>query len=737
MKKVTKFALVCLAITIILLCFVVPNKKEIVRIGVSTSSVFGEIVKENYPDAQILYFDLESDLPVALESNKIDAYVADEITSAALCEEYPNQYISKRQPMGNYGFIMNLDNEKLQKELDEYITFLEETGALQQKKEIWTGIDENKKTIDFDSIKDNKPVIVLATTGCLYPFVYLKDGQYVGYEIDIIVSFCEKHGYGLTIQDLSLTGILASISSGKADIGSGAISITEERKEKMLFTKSIYEGSLVYVEKRGKGIESFSDLDNKEIGIQSGAAYEEFIRNNVDNPHIQFFNMVSDLVAALDSNKISGFAIDKPVGDCVVNQSNGKYKILGSISKLEYGIAIPRSRPNNELLSAQLTEYIQKIKANGQLQEKYEIWTGSDESKKVVDKSNLTAEKGTLIFATSSAVGEPFSYVKNDDLIGYDVDIIYSFAREYGYDITLQDYSFDGVLAAIASGKCDLSACSIAITKERTETINFPETYLVSDCVIVVKNNENNKEKMGFIESIIDSFDRTFIKEKRYLLFLDGMIETISIAFLSILFGTVLGLLAYVAYINLSKPFQSVIDGIGNLLLKMPVVVILMILYYVVFGDTTIKSSVISIIGLSILFANSVKGLIEMGVNSIDKGQMEAAYALGYSKDKAFIKIILPQAILNVISAYKSSIVTMVKDSAIVGYIAVQDLTKVSDIIRSRTYQAFFPLISTAIIYYLIATAFSLIIENFEFVIDPKKRKVIPALKGVKKNDSN
>ena len=94
-------------------------------------------------------------------------------------------------------------------------------------------------------------------------------------------------------------------------------------------------------------------------------------------------------------------------------------------------------------------------------------------------------------------------------------------------------------------------------------------------------------------------------------------------------------------YRNLPKLGQVLLDMFGNFIQKTPVVVILMIFYYIIFDGANMNGRVVSIIGLSILFAVEVMGLLKMGVNSIDKGQFEAAYTLGYSKNSAFIKILL------------------------------------------------------------------------------------------------
>ena len=160
-----------------------------------------------------------------------------------------------------------------------------------------------------------------------------------------------------------------------------------------------------------------------------------------------------------------------------------------------------------------------------------------------------------------------------------------------------------------------------------------------------------------------------------------------------------------------------------------------MILYYVIFGSVSISGVVVAVIGFTFTFGSSVFGLLKMGVGAVDIGQYEAAYALGYSNRRTFFKIILPQALPHVLPAYRGEIVSLIKATAIVGYIAVQDLTKMGDIVRSRTYEAFFPLIAVTIIYFVLEELVGLLVSRITINFDPKRRKAEKILKGVKIDD--
>ena len=167
----------------------------------------------------------------------------------------------------------------------------------------------------------------------------------------------------------------------------------------------------------------------------------------------------------------------------------------------------------------------------------------------------------------------------------------------------------------------------------------------------------------------------------------------------------------------------------------MPMVVLLMVLYYIVFGNVVVSGIVVAVIGFTLTFGASVYGLLTMGVGAVDRGQYEAAYSQGYSNRRTFFRIILPQALPHVMPAYKGEIVGLIKATSIVGYIAVQDLTKMGDIIRSRTYEAFFPLIAVTIIYFVLEGAIGFAVNRISISFDPKRRSRERILKGVKTSD--
>jgi polar amino acid transport system substrate-binding protein len=158
-----------------------------------------------------------------------------------------------------------------------------------------------------------------------------------------------------------------------------------------------------------------------------------------------------------------------------------------------------------------------------------------------------------------------------------------------------------------------------------------------------------------------------------------------------------------------------------------------MILFYVIFGSVRDISGVpVAILGFMLTFGAFVYDHMTVSVGSVDRGQTEAAWALGYTKNKTFFRIIFPQAMKIFLPSYCGQAVELVKATAVVGYIAVNDLTKMGDIIRSNTYEAFFPLIATAVIYFFLTWVLSLLLKLIQLRFEPKHRSAEAILKGVK-----
>ncbi|MBQ4255323.1 MAG: transporter substrate-binding domain-containing protein, partial [Bacilli bacterium] len=344
---------------------------------------------------------------------------------------------------------------------------------------------------------------------------------------------------------------------------------------------------------------------------------------------------------------------------------------------------------------------------------------------------NLPNTKGNV--RLNCVINPPFSLVNASGYAGYEVELAVLFCKSAGYSIDILDVNFDALLPGILTNKSDVACGGVTITEERKETMAFSEADYVGGTAVLVLNGKGDSGSGGFWQSIAESFEKTFIREERYLLFLSGILTTLAITFLSIIFGTVLGFLGYLTCRKGNKVSNAIARFSIWLIQGMPVVVLLMILYYIVFGNVAISGAAVSIIGFTLIFGAAFFNMLKVGVDAIDKGQREAAYSLGYSDRRAFFRIILPQAAVFFMPSYKREITSLIKATAIVGYVAVMDLTKVGDLIRSNTFEPFFPLIAVAVFYFVLAALLIFLVNRLEFLVNPKKRKRKRMLKGVKR----
>lgn len=222
------------------------------------------------------------------------------------------------------------------------------------------------------------------------------------------------------------------------------------------------------------------------------------------------------------------------------------------------------------------------------------------------------------------------------------------------------------------------------------------------------------------IAEIFNNFNKAIFVKERYKFILTGIKNTLAISLISVIIGVVIGIVvAIINSYNKETKKAKIISKICKLYVSIirgtPVLLQLMIIYYVVFKDVrNINLILVASLGFGINSGAYVSEIIRAGIESIEKGQMEAGRSLGLGYFQTLKLIILPQAIKNILPAIGNEFITLVKETSVAGYIGVMDLTKASDIIASRTYDYFCPLIIVAMIYWIIVLGLTKILEIFE-----------------------
>ena len=219
------------------------------------------------------------------------------------------------------------------------------------------------------------------------------------------------------------------------------------------------------------------------------------------------------------------------------------------------------------------------------------------------------------------------------------------------------------------------------------------------------------------IEKIWNNFYNSVIFEDRYKYIFEGLFNTITMAIFACIIGVVIGLiLAIINDYNKETGKLKIANKIGNLYITVirgtPVLLQLMIIYYVIFKSVDTNIILIGILAFGLNIGAYVSQIIKSGLISINAGQREAGKSLGLSYGQITRYIIMPQAIHNIKPALGNEFITLLKETSVAGYIGIVELTKASDIIASRTYDYFFPLIITSLIYLTLTVCLSKLINR-------------------------
>ena len=478
--------------------------------------------------------------------------------------------------------------------------------------------------------------------------------------------------------------------------------------------------------------------ENLKLGMQTGFVFvDKETRRLLPKAKIDYYKSTPDMAYLVANGKLDGFINDEPVIRYAALENPNLGYIHAGFEPMDIVAVFPKKEKGRRLRD-ELNTYIEKYRASGLLDSIDNLWLGHDETRKVVDFPKAKEGKPTFKMATS-AINPPFEYIKDGKVVGYEMDLMARIFAEMGYGLEVHDVAFESVILGVETGMYDFAVATLSTTPAFKEKNFLSNSFYVSECVMAVqildeknvlspaKNGGASDSaaivEEGLIASLKSSFVRTFVMESRWKLVTNGIWVTVYISILSALLGTVLGFL--ICLMRLSK--IRIVDAIAityiRILQGTPSVVLLMILFYVVFARTGIDGVWVAVIGFGMNFGAYVSEMMRTGIEAVDKGQMEAALALGYTKPRAFFKIVLPQAARHFLPVYQGEFISLVKMTSIVGYIAIQDLTKSSDIIRSRTYEAFFPLVTTAIIYFAIAWFLTRVLTAMQKRLDPSRRR--------------
>ena len=458
--------------------------------------------------------------------------------------------------------------------------------------------------------EDSDKKIVVGTNAEFAPFEYINDdGEIDGFDIALMKAICKDIGYEVEFRNMEFKSLTASLKTKALDAVIAGMTITDERKQSVDFSKSYYNASQSIIVSTDSEISSLYDLNGARIAVQEGTTGDLLVTVSDDNEIITDKNTVvkrfkkgSDAVLELNNGGVDAVVIDSSPAEKFVSINSEKLKIVKDETSMEeYGIAVSKGNT------------------------------------KLVNKINK------------------------------------------GLDNVIEDGTFDELVDRYIAG----------------EEID--------------KNTENS--------SFIDRVNNAFIKTNGYKLLLKGLWTTIYIALGAIIIGVILGtIVALMKMTEVSHGKKTILSRLASIYISVlrgtPIVVQLLIVYMIIFKSN--YGIIAAVITFGINSGAYVAEIIRSGIMAVDKGQMEGGLSLGFNYAQTMRYIIAPQAIKNALPALGNEFISLIKETSIVGYVAIQDLTKAADFIISRTYDTFLPLIAIAIVYFIIIIILTKLLQLME-----------------------
>ena len=469
----------------------------------------------------------------------------------------------------------------------------------------------------------------------------------------------------------------------------------------------------------GDEIRTAADLKGKHVAHMSSDFHKQELKalqpDIVFDPYSEF----SFAIESLRNRKIDAISLGRTYADIWMAKFPGEFRVAFDYAEDVIAFLLPKGSPLKPKVDAEL----RKMNAAGETAAIVRKWTDGAKTGKVPSLPDFAQPSGAQeIRLACAAQIEPWCFVSNGRASGAEIEILSVIADRLGMRLKPMIFSWGGMVDCVNAGRCEIANGGIYTNGEAFPTVDASAKYADEKMCILVRNEAFGGGASGlvaFARSLKASFVRTFVTEDRWKMLADGFGITLLITFLSVILATLLAFPVWRARSASNAFVSACAKGYIAIMQGTPLLVFLMVLFYVVFGKVDIGGIWVAVIGFSLNASAYLGEVLRSGIEAVPRGQTEAALALGYTPRRAFFRFVLPQAVRTVLPVYRGQVVILLKNTSIVGYIAIGDLTKASDLVRSRTYESFFPIITTALIYFVTAWLLARTLEHFGRRLDP------------------
>lgn len=233
-------------------------------------------------------------------------------------------------------------------------------------------------------------------------------------------------------------------------------------------------------------VHSIKDLEGKIIGVQSKTTGDVYA-TEIENATVQRFNTVEDAIVALKEGKIDAVMLDDGPAKVFVEQYEGIRMLEEAYADEEYGIVVKKG--NKELLD-KINSALHTIKENGTLDAITQNWIYNNATESVYEGQNKASYANGKLIVVTNAEFPPYESVVNDEVVGYDIDMMKAICDVLDMELEIQNIAFDSVISSVDQGMADVGATGMSITEARKNQVDFSDPYITAKQVIIVRDDE-------------------------------------------------------------------------------------------------------------------------------------------------------------------------------------------------------------------------------------------------------
>ncbi|MGR9087320.1 MAG: transporter substrate-binding domain-containing protein, partial [Gammaproteobacteria bacterium] len=478
-----------------------PDDARHARIGVMTGSTGEAITIARYPEAKVKSFDDIMDAVAAMSSGQLDAIVT--AFPAALQVSKKNQELKVLPDPLAYedtAIAIRKGNDWLLVSLNRIIAELKRDGTLVSMKQRWFKPDLSPYEEPNIILPTEGEPLKIGVSATREPFSFVdKKGRVSGHDGELARLIGAKLRRPVEFFNMKFMALIPALQSGKVDLIITGMTATDERRKFVDFTEPYYANAQVMLVRRHPAIDkaiaaepavrphtrltSVADLKDKRIGVLLGSAHDTYATEHYPHAIILQYKAPADVALAVKTGKVDAALYDaEPLRE--IMRQDDSYALLGeSLFDFDVGAGFKKNR---ESLRDQFNQFLSEIRQNGELSDMVRRWMEQGDTRMPVIEN--TQSNGQIVAGTSD-VGLPFTAVKDNRPVGFDIELCERFAAYLGKEVKFSNMEFGSLIAAVASGKVDLIASSIYVTDERKKQINFSDPYFkMGTRVFALKN---------------------------------------------------------------------------------------------------------------------------------------------------------------------------------------------------------------------------------------------------------